>query len=85
MNYEYSKPNNCIYYEHGYCTRPSLRFYECPAIMCWNDDNSNNLLCDFEGYETKAKPVEEKMENKDWVNEVIYDDHPMGIPSDWDD
>jgi len=27
----------------------------------------------------------EKLENKDWANEVIYDDHPMGIPSDWDD
>lgn len=27
----------------------------------------------------------EKLGNKDWVNEVIYDDHPMGIPSDWDD
>lgn len=27
----------------------------------------------------------EKLENKDWVNEVIYDDHSMGIPSDWDD
>jgi hypothetical protein len=21
--------------------------------MRWNDDNSNNLLCDFAGYETK--------------------------------
>lgn len=29
--------------------------------------------------------VLEKLENKDWVNEVIYDDHPMGVPSDQDD
>ena len=83
MKYEYSQPNNCMYYEHGCCTRPSLKFYECPATMRWNDDNSNNLLCDFAGYKPKA--IEEKLENKDWVNKIIYDDHPMGIPSDWDD
>lgn len=29
--------------------------------------------------------VLEKLKNEDWVNEVVYDDHPMGIPSDWDD
>lgn len=64
MNYEYSQPNNCIYYEHGCCTRSLLRFYECPATMCWNDDNSNNLLCDFAGYETKESIKDIKGENK---------------------
>lgn len=53
MKYEYSKPNDCIYYEKGCCHRESLMFYECPANICWNDDNSNNTLCDFAGYETK--------------------------------
>ena len=78
MKYLYSQPNNCMYYEHGYCTRAALRFYACPATMRWNDDNSNNLSCDFAGYE--PEPIKEK-----WENEMMYDDHPMGIPSDWDD
>lgn len=64
MKYEYSQPNNCIYYEHGCCTRLSLKFYECPATMRWNDDNSNNLLCDFAGYETKESIKDIKGENK---------------------
>lgn len=27
----------------------------------------------------------EKLRHEDWVNKIIYDDHPMGISSDWDD
>ena len=50
MKYEYSKPNDCIYYEQGCCMREGLMFYECPAHIRWNDDNSNNTLCDFAGY-----------------------------------
>lgn len=78
MNYIYCRPNNCLYYENGYCTRQALMFEECPAFIRWNDDNSNNTLCDFAGYE--PKPIEEK-----WEDKIMYDDHPMGIPSDWDD
>jgi hypothetical protein len=53
-------------------------FEECPAFIRWNDDESNNTLCDFAGYE--PEPIKEK-----WENEMMYDDHPMGISSDWDD
>lgn len=52
MKYEYCRPNDCIYYEHGCCTRKALMFETCPAMIRWNDDNSNNTLCDFVGYET---------------------------------
>ena len=64
MSYEYSKPNNCIYYEHGYCTRSSLRFYDCPATIRWNNDNENNLLCDFAGYKPKETIKDIKGENE---------------------
>lgn len=41
------------------------------------------ILSKFEDSEIFEKL--EKMENEDWINEIIRDDHPMGIPSDWDD
>lgn len=64
MKYEYSQPNKCIYYERGCCTRSSLKFHGCPAIIRWNDDNSNNLLCDFAGYKTKETIKDIKGENE---------------------
>ena len=59
MKYEYSKPNDCIYYEQGCCIRNSLMFYECPATIRWNNNNDNNTLCDFAGYKIKEtiKPI----------------------------
>lgn len=66
MRYEYSQPNKCIYLEHGCCTRSSLQFHGCPAIIRWNDDNSNNLLCDGAGYETEEsiKSVKEEQNER---------------------
>lgn len=60
MRYEYSQPNNCIYFEHGCCTRRALMSKSCPGNICWNDDGSNNTLCDFAGYQTKKDEGNEK-------------------------
>jgi len=51
MKYLHCEPNQCKYQEHGYCSRIALMYQDCPSYLRWNDDGSNNLPCDFVGYD----------------------------------
>lgn len=58
MKYSHSMPNDCKYYINGQCIRSSLLYQPCPLNICWNDNNENNTLCDFAGYESKNNKEE---------------------------